>query len=107
MSPAATKPATTPASISATNTITGLKTAANWLTIPGNKTWHTARFRLVAQQFNNYWSYNFALQSDSNTFYRYYQKSVEARKVKAKGGWERTVIQLPSDGEFNFELIQL
>lgn len=62
---------------------TGFKTAGHWYTIPDNKEWHTARFRIDDPQFVNYWGYNFALESDGNTFNRYYLRSVEVRKLKA------------------------
>ncbi|MDB6072306.1 MAG: hypothetical protein JWL81_3477, partial [Verrucomicrobiales bacterium] len=61
---------------------TGIKTAGHWFTIPDNKTWHTATFRLEDPQFVNYWGYNLSLESDGNTYNRYYLKSVEVRKVK-------------------------
>jgi hypothetical protein len=61
---------------------TGFKTAGHWFTIPDNKEWHTARFRLEDPQFVNYWGYNFSLESDGNTYNRYYLKSVAVRKMK-------------------------
>ncbi len=60
---------------------TGFKTAGHWFTIPDNKAWHTARFRLEDPQFVNYWGYNFALESDGNVFNRYYLQKVEVRKA--------------------------
>lgn len=61
---------------------TGFKTAGHWFTIPDNKDWHTARFRIDDPCFVNYWGYNFALESDGNTFNRYYLRSVEVRKLE-------------------------
>ena len=61
----------------------GFKTSGHWYTVPDNKEWHTVRFRIDDPQFVNYWGYNFALESDGNTFNRYYLRSVEVRKLKA------------------------
>ena len=73
---------------------TGVKTAGHLFTIPDNKDWHTARFRLEDPQFVNYWGYHFALVSDGNVFNRYDLKSVEVRKVKGGGkpGWSPFVL---------------
>jgi hypothetical protein len=47
---------------------------------PESREWHTVRFRLDDPQFVNYWGYNFALESDGNTYNRYFLRSVEVRK---------------------------
>jgi polysaccharide biosynthesis protein PslG len=60
----------------------GFRTAGTWYTIPDNKEWHTARFRIEDPQFVCYWGYNFALESDGNVYNRYYLRSVEVRKPK-------------------------
>jgi hypothetical protein len=62
-------------------TPSGFKTASTgWYTIPDNKEWHTVRFRIDDARFVNYWGYNFALESDGNTYNRYLLKSVTVRK---------------------------
>ncbi len=62
---------------------TGFKTSGGWFTIPDNQSWHTVRFRIDDPQFVNYWGYNFTLESDGDTYNRYYLKSVEVRKLAA------------------------
>ena len=42
----------------------------------------TCTGQLHDAQFVNYWGYNFALESDGNTYNRYYLRSVEVRKIK-------------------------
>ena len=66
-----------------TSTISSTRRCTHRLrfTVRDNKDWHTATFRLEDPQFVNYWGYNFALESDGNTFNRYYLKSVEVRKL--------------------------
>jgi hypothetical protein len=59
----------------------GLKTAGNWYTIPDNKSWHTARWKINDTQFVNYWGYNFALESDGSTYNRYYIQNVTVTKL--------------------------
>jgi aryl-phospho-beta-D-glucosidase BglC (GH1 family) len=59
----------------------GFKTAGHGFTIPDNKEWHTARFRLDVPQFVNGQGYTFALASDGNTSNRYHLQSVEVRKA--------------------------
>ncbi len=60
---------------------TGLKTAkSGWFTVPDNKQWHTVRWQIDDAQFVNYWGYNFALESDGNTFNKYYLQSVAVTK---------------------------
>ena len=64
-------------------TLAGFKTAAaGWYTIPDNKSWHTVRFRIDDPRFVNYWGYNFALESDGNTYNRYLLKNVTVTKLK-------------------------
>ena len=59
-----------------------------WFTIPDNKTWHTANFRLEAPQFVHNWGFNFSLESDGNTYNRYSFQSVEVRKVNDAGRYK-------------------
>lgn len=61
---------------------TGLKTAKlGWYTVPDNKQWHTVKCRIDDPQFNNYWGYNFALESDGPKFGNYYLQSVTVTKL--------------------------
>jgi len=63
-------------------TSSGFKTASKgWYTVPDNKEWHTVRFRIDDARFVNYWGYNFALESDGNTYNRYLLKSVTVKKL--------------------------
>ncbi|MCB1079016.1 MAG: hypothetical protein KDM64_14435, partial [Verrucomicrobiae bacterium] len=60
----------------------GLKSAGGWYTIPDNREWHTATWRIEDPQFVNYWGYNFGLNSDGNQYNRYYIRSVTVTKLK-------------------------
>jgi len=59
----------------------GFKTAGGWYTVPDNKEWHTARWRIDDPQFVNYWGYNFSLVSDGNQYNRYLIQSVTVTKL--------------------------
>jgi hypothetical protein len=59
----------------------GFKTAGTWYTIPDNKQWHTARWKIDDPQFVNYWGYNFSLVSDGNEYNKYYIQSVTVTKL--------------------------
>ncbi len=58
----------------------GFKTAGSWFTIPDNKQWHTVSWKIDDAQFVNYWGYNFAFESDGNTYNKFYIQSVSVRK---------------------------
>jgi hypothetical protein len=58
----------------------GFKTSGGWYTIPDNKEWHTVRWKIDDAQFVNFWGYNFALESDGNTYNKYYIRSVTVTK---------------------------
>ena len=60
---------------------TGFKTAGGWYTVPDNKEWHTARWRIDDPQFVNYWGYNFSLVSDGNQYNKYLIQSVTVTKL--------------------------
>ncbi len=59
----------------------GFKTAGTWFTVPDNKGWHTARWKINDPQFVNYWGFNFSLESDGNKFNKYYIQSVTVTKL--------------------------
>lgn len=62
---------------------TGLKTAKlGWYTVPDNKQWHTVKWQIDDAQFVNYWGYNFSLNSDGNTYNKYFLQSVTVTKRK-------------------------
>jgi len=60
---------------------TGFKTAGTWYTVPDNKQWHTVTWRIDDPQFVNYWGYNFILESDGDTYNKYYIQSVTVKKL--------------------------
>jgi hypothetical protein len=60
----------------------GFKTAGSWYTIPDNKEWHTARWRIDDPEFVNYWGYNFVLESDGNQYNNYLIRRVSVRKLE-------------------------
>ena len=66
-------------------TASGFKTAGSWYTVPDNRQWHTARFRIDDPRFVNNWGYNFALESDGNQYNSYLLKSVIVTKLKKSG----------------------
>ena len=59
----------------------GFKTAGHWYTIPDNKQWHTARWRIDDPQFVNYWGFNFLLESDGNQYNKYFIRRIVVRKL--------------------------
>ncbi|GAC1472102.1 MAG: hypothetical protein NVSMB9_18960 [Isosphaeraceae bacterium] len=59
----------------------GFKTAGGWYTIPDNQQWHTVRWRIEDSQFVNYWGFNFSLESDGDTYNKYYVQSVTVTKL--------------------------
>ena len=59
----------------------GFKTAGEWYTVPDNKEWHTARWKIEDPQFVNYWGYNFSLVSDGNQYNKYLIQSVTVTKL--------------------------
>jgi hypothetical protein len=59
----------------------GFKTAGGWFTVPDNKEWHTARWKINDAQFVNMWGFNFSLESDGNKFNKYYIRSVTLTKL--------------------------
>lgn len=59
----------------------GFKTAGNWYTIPDNKEWHTAKWKIDDPQFVNYWGFNFLLESDGNEYNKYLIRKATVRKV--------------------------
>ena len=59
----------------------GFKTAGGWYTVPDNKEWHTARWRIDDPQFVNYWGYNFSLVSDGNQYNKYLIQSVTVTRL--------------------------
>ncbi len=60
---------------------TGIKGGLGWYTVPDNKQWHTVTWRLDDAQFVNYWGFNFSLNSDGDTFNKYYIQSVTVTKL--------------------------
>lgn len=58
----------------------GFKTAGGWYTVPDNKQWHTISWKIADPEFVNYWGYNFALESDGNTYNKYFLKSLTVTK---------------------------
>lgn len=59
----------------------GFKTAGGWYTIPDNQRWHTVKWRIDDSRFVNYWGYNFSLESDGDTYNKYYVQSVTVTKL--------------------------
>ncbi len=59
----------------------GFRTAGTWFTVPDNKGWHTARWKINDAQFVNYWGFNFSLESDGTKFNKYYLQSVTVTKL--------------------------
>lgn len=59
----------------------GFKTAGDWFTVPDNKGWHTVRWKINDTQFVNMWGFNFSLDSDGNTFNKYYIQSLTVTKL--------------------------
>src|SRR4029079_1354802 len=59
----------------------GFKTAGNWYTIPDNKEWHTARWKIDDPQFVNFWGSSSSLVSDGNQYNKYYIQSVTVTKL--------------------------
>ena len=59
----------------------GFKTAGGWFTVPDNKEWHTARWKINDAQFVNMWGFNFSLESDGNKYNKYYLRSVTLTKL--------------------------
>ncbi len=58
----------------------GFETSGGWYTVPDNKEWHTVKWQIDNPQFVNYWGYNFVLESDGNTYNKYYIQSVTVTK---------------------------
>lgn len=52
-----------------------------WYTVPDNKNWHTAKWKITDAQFVGMWGYNFLLNSDGNTFNKYYIQSVTVTRL--------------------------
>jgi hypothetical protein len=52
-----------------------------WYTVPDNKKWHTVKWKINDAQFVGMWGYNFALNSDGNTYNKYYIQSVAVSKL--------------------------
>ena len=52
-----------------------------WYTVPDNKEWHTMTWKITDDQFVGMWGYNFLLNSDGNTFNKYYIQSVTVTKL--------------------------
>ena len=59
---------------------TGYKTLP-WYTIPDNKKWYDAKFRITDDEFVNNWNYSFSLDSDGDKYNKYDIQSVTVRKV--------------------------
>lgn len=51
-----------------------------WYTVPDNKKWHTVKWKISDAQFVGMWAYNFSLNSDGNTYNKYYIQSVTVTK---------------------------
>ncbi len=60
---------------------TGFKNVGGWYTVPDNQQWHTVKWKIDDPQFVNYWGYNFALESDGNTYNKYVIRSVTVTKL--------------------------
>jgi hypothetical protein len=52
-----------------------------WYTVPDNKEWHTVKWTITDDEFDNFWGYNFALNSDGNQYNSYFIKSVTLTKL--------------------------
>jgi hypothetical protein len=52
-----------------------------WYTVPDNKEWHTVKWTLTDDEFVNMWGFNFSLDSDGNTYNKYYIRSVTVTKL--------------------------
>ena len=59
----------------------GFKTAGTWYTIPDNKEWHIARWRIEDPQFVSYWGFNFVLESDGAQYNKYLIRKVSVRRL--------------------------
>lgn len=55
-----------------------------WYTVPDNKKWHTKKWIIDDPQFVAMWGYNFTLNSDGNTFNKYFIQKVTVRKLPRK-----------------------
>jgi|GEM_PF-1181945 hypothetical protein len=55
-----------------------------WYTVPDNKEWHTVKWKITDAQFVGMWGYNFLLNSDGNTYNKYYIQSVTVTKLDKK-----------------------
>jgi hypothetical protein len=59
----------------------GFKTAGAWYTIPDNKEWHVAKWRIDDPQFVGYWGYHFTLESDGARYDKYLIRKVTVRRL--------------------------
>jgi hypothetical protein len=59
----------------------GFKTSGGWHTIPEGDGWHTISWELKDPCFVNYWGYNFRLESDGDTYNKYYLRGIKVEKT--------------------------
>lgn len=59
----------------------GFKTADGWKTIPEGDKWHTITWDIPDPCFVNYWGYNFRLESDGDTFNKYFLRKIKVEKT--------------------------
>jgi hypothetical protein len=54
----------------------GRRSTGSWYTVPGSDRWYTQTWTITDDEFVSKWGYNFAFDSDSTTYSRYYLQSV-------------------------------
>jgi hypothetical protein len=64
---------------------TGWKGTGSWFTVPGNEQWYTRTWTITDARFVGKWGFNFALDSDSQAYSKYYLQSVTVSKWAAAG----------------------